>query len=109
LLHELKISAFEAAVVAGVEDVIAVVVCVVGDVLQIEVGSVSCEKASPLSENRLDHETRVVEVSRVAVRCALMWTDDLKPYAVCAPPSFLPRSEEHTSELQSRFDLVCRL
>src|SRR5699024_11258836 len=23
--------------------------------------------------------------------------------------SFLPRSEEHTSELQSRFDLVCRL
>src|SRR5699024_11253590 len=22
---------------------------------------------------------------------------------------FLPRSEEHTSELQSRFDLVCRL
>src|SRR5699024_12416546 len=28
-----------------------------------------------------------------------------------APPrvSGLPRSEEHTSELQSRFDLVCRL
>src|SRR5699024_12392873 len=24
-------------------------------------------------------------------------------------PSGLPRSEEHTSELQSRFDLVCRL
>src|SRR5207249_11020298 len=24
-------------------------------------------------------------------------------------PRFLPRSEEHTSELQSRFDLVCRL
>src|SRR5207249_9301608 len=23
--------------------------------------------------------------------------------------AFLPRSEEHTSELQSRFDLVCRL
>src|SRR5437868_12684795 len=23
--------------------------------------------------------------------------------------SFIPRSEEHTSELQSRFDLVCRL
>ena len=22
--------------------------------------------------------------------------------------AFLPRSEEHTSELQSRFDLVCR-
>src|SRR5699024_11464327 len=26
-----------------------------------------------------------------------------------APPSGPPRSEEHTSELQSRFDLVCRL
>src|SRR5699024_11980540 len=25
------------------------------------------------------------------------------------PSSQLPRSEEHTSELQSRFDLVCRL
>src|SRR5699024_11601516 len=24
-------------------------------------------------------------------------------------PSAVPRSEEHTSELQSRFDLVCRL
>src|SRR5699024_11355644 len=24
-------------------------------------------------------------------------------------PEHLPRSEEHTSELQSRFDLVCRL
>src|SRR5437868_7594866 len=26
-----------------------------------------------------------------------------------APPRHPPRSEEHTSELQSRFDLVCRL
>src|SRR5437868_13193492 len=26
-----------------------------------------------------------------------------------APPPILGRSEEHTSELQSRFDLVCRL
>src|SRR5207249_11384238 len=25
------------------------------------------------------------------------------------PPNFSSRSEEHTSELQSRFDLVCRL
>src|SRR5437868_12773982 len=25
------------------------------------------------------------------------------------PPGHQPRSEEHTSELQSRFDLVCRL
>src|SRR5207249_11049772 len=26
-----------------------------------------------------------------------------------SPPTFAARSEEHTSELQSRFDLVCRL
>src|SRR5438067_5346349 len=29
--------------------------------------------------------------------------------AVEVHPSHIPRSEEHTSELQSRFDLVCRL
>src|SRR5207249_10131554 len=29
--------------------------------------------------------------------------------AVVPPGSSQPRSEEHTSELQSRFDLVCRL
>src|SRR5207249_9130554 len=28
---------------------------------------------------------------------------------LCRPPSSSTRSEEHTSELQSRFDLVCRL
>src|SRR2546421_4587356 len=31
----------------------------------------------------------------------------MKRETVCAPPSI--RSEEHTSELQSRSDLVCRL
>src|SRR5699024_12768029 len=30
-------------------------------------------------------------------------------YGACVPPSGSRRSEEHTSELQSRFDLVCRL
>src|SRR5699024_12671119 len=45
----------------------------------------------------------------------------VSPYLISTAPSaclasspfstitFLPRSEEHTSELQSRFDLVCRL
>src|SRR5437868_10944052 len=31
------------------------------------------------------------------------------PGAADGPARGLPRSEEHTSELQSRFDLVCRL
>src|SRR5437868_8242980 len=30
-------------------------------------------------------------------------------HAAETPPTRAPRSEEHTSELQSRFDLVCRL
>src|SRR5437868_13173991 len=34
------------------------------------------------------------------------WTD---PLARINPDRIRPRSEEHTSELQSRFDLVCRL
>src|SRR2546429_4290010 len=33
----------------------------------------------------------------------------LSPSANPHPPSPLPRSEEHTSELQSRLHLVCRL
>src|SRR5207249_10117066 len=35
------------------------------------------------------------------------WVDDVALYTPCGTPT--PRSEEHTSELQSRFDLVCRL
>src|SRR5699024_12881800 len=31
------------------------------------------------------------------------------PLFTMLPHAYLPRSEEHTSELQSRFDLVCRL
>src|SRR5699024_12412465 len=31
------------------------------------------------------------------------------PAASASPSRFVARSEEHTSELQSRFDLVCRL
>src|SRR5690625_6394390 len=34
---------------------------------------------------------------------------DAPPFLVVAPASVLPRSEEHTSELQSRGHLVCRL
>src|SRR5207248_8627496 len=33
----------------------------------------------------------------------------LKPYLVGRDPARLERSEEHTSELQSPYDLVCRL
>src|SRR5699024_11648871 len=36
---------------------------------------------------------------------ASVWSPS-RPFCPCTPT---PRSEEHTSELQSRFDLVCRL
>src|SRR2546429_4351133 len=65
--------------------------------------------------------TRAIRSRRSAARGAL--TTELAVRARAAPPemkerlvivesviiSFLPRSEEHTSELQSRLHLVCRL
>src|SRR5699024_12396138 len=35
--------------------------------------------------------------------------EGLRPARPRRPEPFISRSEEHTSELQSRFDLVCRL
>src|SRR5437868_8826557 len=35
--------------------------------------------------------------------------DAMREYITAAAPDVVVRSEEHTSELQSRFDLVCRL
>src|SRR5699024_12528631 len=43
--------------------------------------------------------TSVTAISILICSSRLAWTEQ------CS----LPRSEEHTSELQSRFDLVCRL
>src|SRR5437868_12479842 len=42
---------------------------------------------------------------RSAKLCLLLASTCSQP----ACPTITPRSEEHTSELQSRFDLVCRL
>src|SRR5207249_8158769 len=56
--------------------------------------------------------------SAVAIGMGYVWMDDASGtvYAYGAPGAGVmaaieaqPRSEEHTSELQSRFDLVCRL
>src|SRR5438067_8233998 len=37
------------------------------------------------------------------------WTGGVREIVANSPPRRRRRSEEHTSELQSRFDLVCRL
>src|SRR5699024_11443349 len=49
------------------------------------------------------------------IAAKMMWVSKMKryiPLIIPSPPNFVEgveRSEEHTSELQSRFDLVCRL
>src|SRR5437868_9290274 len=55
----------------------------------------------------LNYSDHIAEMNRTPLDSPLIWFK--------APSSLLPhggtieRSEEHTSELQSRFDLVCRL
>src|SRR5699024_12145140 len=52
---------------------------------------------------------------RRCTRARLPWSHSLPmnvsrpPSRTCPAPPTATRSEEHTSELQSRFDLVCRL
>src|SRR5207247_3235140 len=62
--------------------------------------------AEPLvSEPRVDWATRAADAE-------LILRDELRRRAEVDPQGVLPdgeRSEEHTSELQSRVDLVCRL
>src|SRR5699024_12700698 len=49
--------------------------------------------------------TQAFSGCRFAARCERAWDDCHRQ----APAFIETRSEEHTSELQSRFDLVCRL
>src|SRR5699024_12869787 len=49
-------------------------------------------------------EFHMVDIGRTTFLCEVTDTDDRVHYKVVSE-----RSEEHTSELQSRFDLVCRL
>src|SRR5437868_7425449 len=53
------------------------------------------------------HDALPISVTSVKVPSPLLWYRTLysRGLAITAPN----RSEEHTSELQSRFDLVCRL
>src|SRR5699024_12567581 len=50
------------------------------------------------------HRNRSIARARVCTACCVSWACRLTS---CS--GIPPRSEEHTSELQSRFDLVCRL
>src|SRR5699024_11358032 len=69
-------------------------------------------KAAPAAStsSRLDSEATPIAVSpAAAATCsAIRPTPPPAPSTSTATPAGSSRSEEHTSELQSRFDLVCR-
>src|SRR5699024_12227421 len=62
---------------------------------------------------RIDVKRVFTKADRDAVEAGTATTDDddaVTPFPLDTVPGAIPyRSEEHTSELQSRFDLVCRL
>src|SRR5438034_5149287 len=45
----------------------------------------------------------------LCARSRLFFSASANSFSPCPPPRFRKRSEEHTSELQSHSDLVCRL
>src|SRR5699024_11367434 len=49
------------------------------------------------------------ELQKVGQAIASLQEDSLDEAYLVQKSRLVPRSEEHTSELQSRFDLVCRL
>src|SRR5207249_9155074 len=53
--------------------------------------------------------TRVLELMAANVNVAFGHDCVMDPWYALGSGDMLERSEEHTSELQSRFDLVCRL
>src|SRR5699024_11897022 len=63
-----------------------------------------CNAEYSRSNRSQQSKDRLVACHRIQTRSGV-----LQQPGVRTIPVSLPRSEEHTSELQSRFDLVCRL
>jgi len=70
LLNKLKMCPFKTCMMAGVQDVIAIVCRVVGDVLQIRVRRITGEQAIPLSAYRFDNQACIMKLTSVTVCCA---------------------------------------
>src|SRR5699024_12845335 len=73
--------------------------------------SVVCRQAFGCSRQKTDGDYSMSHLCDISCRHTLL-PDIHRRFCVCAACrgwEFCPRSEEHTSELQSRFDLVCRL
>src|SRR5699024_12725401 len=73
-----------------------------------EIYTLSLHDALPIL--RVNHKAGSSEWSRASrsSRCSACWCSPVAASRI-AMASTASRSEEHTSELQSRFDLVCRL
>src|SRR5699024_12419564 len=80
--------------------------------------TLSLHDALPISLSSDNRVIRKLSSSRVGCICGMVYCFPFsRTHISVAPISFHPgicttdsiRSEEHTSELQSRFDLVCRL
>src|SRR5207249_5173212 len=70
----------------------------------------------PTPARPLDLPAPTLRISHLRWPLEAVWIGPSNPTQTCAfcnwiicGPMLLERSEEHTSELQSRFDLVCRL
>ena len=74
--------------VAGMKDVVAVVICLVGDPFQIGVRSISSEQALALSHGRQDDQTCIVQLPCIARCDALSWTDYVEAHTIGLPPRF---------------------
>src|SRR5699024_11996218 len=63
----------------------------------------ACQRASNSKQKDVDCSIRTCPERKSSCACRQL------PSRTCRPLRCRPRSEEHTSELQSRFELVCRL
>src|SRR5699024_12277331 len=92
--------------------------------LSTEIYTLSLHDALPISgitiENGVAKLTRTAEDQKVTLKATVSYNNETKtknfvvtvaaePYLAYYRITLDVRSEEHTSELQSRFDLVCRL
>ena len=85
-LDKVEIGSVDTPVVAGMEDVIAVVLRVVGDPFQTGVRGVAGEQTFPIAHDRQDDQASVVQFSCIARRYALSRADYFEAHAVGTPP-----------------------
>src|SRR5690349_24861868 len=79
------------------------------DTATTEIYTLSLHDALPISSRCCATPPRRSSTSATACTCSTGATRPWRPLRTSTSPRGRPRSEEHTFELQSRRDLVCRL